>query len=178
MKCHFCSISFGFSPFTNGPFIYDLANPRNSSESGIPTSPTPIWVHKYNDSSTSDSNSYHATFVFLLKCILLFTSSAHQTSFFFMEANNMNPNQTAPSGSSLIWAHIVCSIGYLRKKADEKKQTIKIVTGRYKNNLDKRSLRIRENLHNSKTSETAVSCSLCMKIMKGVRALKGYFCPL
>ena len=27
---------------------------------------------------------------------------------FFMEANNMNPDKTAPLRSSLIWVHIVC----------------------------------------------------------------------
>ena len=32
---------------------------------------------------------------------------------FFMEAINMNPDQTAPQGSSLICVHIVCNIGYL-----------------------------------------------------------------
>ena len=31
---------------------------------------------------------------------------------FFMEVNNMNPDQTA-LGSSLIWVHIACNIGYL-----------------------------------------------------------------
>ena len=32
----------------------------------------------------------------------------------------MVPHQTAPQGSSLIWAHIVCNIGYLRRGADDK----------------------------------------------------------
>ena len=32
---------------------------------------------------------------------------------FFMAANNMNTDQTAPK-SSLICVHIVCNIGYLR----------------------------------------------------------------
>ena len=31
---------------------------------------------------------------------------------FMMEANNMNPDLTAPFGSSLIWVNIVCNIGY------------------------------------------------------------------
>ena len=32
---------------------------------------------------------------------------------FTMEANSMNPDQTALLRSSLIWIHIVCNIGYL-----------------------------------------------------------------
>ena len=50
---------------------------------------------------------------------------------FFIEANNMGPDQTTPMlqyepwsdyshGRSLIWAHIVCNTGYLRTKADER----------------------------------------------------------
>ena len=34
-----------------------------------------------------------------------------------MEANTMNPDQTAPG--SLIWVHIVCHKDYLRTLADE-----------------------------------------------------------
>ena len=37
---------------------------------------------------------------------------------FVMEAISMNPDQTAPlapKGSSLIWVHIDCKIGYLRE---------------------------------------------------------------
>ena len=45
-----------------------------------------------------------------------------------MEVNNMYPDQIAPSGSSLIWVHIVCNIGCLRNLAEEIKQTIKAVT--------------------------------------------------
>ena len=33
---------------------------------------------------------------------------------FIMDANTMNPDQTAPLGSSLIWVHIVCNKGCLR----------------------------------------------------------------
>ena len=36
------------------------------------------------------------------------------------KANNMNPDQTAPLGSSLIWVHIVCNIGYHSLQADER----------------------------------------------------------
>ena len=39
---------------------------------------------------------------------------------FVMEANTMNPDQTAPRGSSLNWVHIVCNIGYLNTKADQR----------------------------------------------------------
>ena len=39
-----------------------------------------------------------------------------------MQANTMNPDQTAPR-SSLIWVHIVYSIGYLRTLADEEHMT-------------------------------------------------------
>ena len=37
----------------------------------------------------------------------------------------MNPDQTTPIGSRLIWVHVVCNIGCLRTLADNK-----IVTGR------------------------------------------------
>ena len=36
-----------------------------------------------------------------------------------MESNTMNPDQTAPIGSSLIWVHVVCNIGYKITSADE-----------------------------------------------------------
>ena len=36
-----------------------------------------------------------------------------------IEANNMNPDQTAPNRSSLIWVHIVCIIGYQIPTADK-----------------------------------------------------------
>ena len=39
---------------------------------------------------------------------------------YFMEANNMNPDQTAPFLSSLIWVHVVCNLGYQRTQADER----------------------------------------------------------
>ena len=47
---------------------------------------------------------------------------------FFMEANTMNPDQ----GSSLIWVHIVCNIGYrLPKNINrQEEQTTKLVTCR------------------------------------------------
>ena len=32
----------------------------------------------------------------------------------------MEPNQTAPFGSSLIWVHFVCNISYLGTEADER----------------------------------------------------------
>ena len=58
-------------------------------------------------------NTYPTTIIcpqnfvcFYICCIF---SSALQTKFFFMEANNMNPDQTAPLGS----IHIVCNIGFL-----------------------------------------------------------------
>ena len=35
-----------------------------------------------------------------------------------MEANTVNPDQTAPKGSSLIWVHYVCNIGYQSTQAD------------------------------------------------------------
>ena len=38
---------------------------------------------------------------------------------FIMDANTMNPDQTAP-WSSLIWVHIVCNIGYQSTYADER----------------------------------------------------------
>ena len=38
---------------------------------------------------------------------------------FFMDANNMNPGQTAPKGQSDL-GHIVCNTGYLRTQADER----------------------------------------------------------
>ena len=37
---------------------------------------------------------------------------------FTMEANTMNPDQTAPN-SSLIWVHIVCNLSYQSKSEDE-----------------------------------------------------------
>ena len=55
-------------------------------------------------------------FYFVLKINklhLLYTSAAitlvHFRLDFIMEANTMNPDQTAP-----FWVHIVCHIGYLR----------------------------------------------------------------
>ena len=56
---------------------------------------------------------------FFLSCCLFFMSAAcytqvHSRLEIFMEANNINPGQAAPIlGSSLIWDHIVCNIGYL-----------------------------------------------------------------
>ena len=47
---------------------------------------------------------------------------------FFMEGYNIKPDQTAP-GSSLIWVYIVCIIGYLRKKADERAEDKSILAG-------------------------------------------------
>ena len=35
----------------------------------------------------------------------------------------MDPEQTAPIGSSLIWVHTVCHRGFLNISADEEKQT-------------------------------------------------------
>ena len=39
-------------------------------------------------------------------------------------ANKMNPDQTAPKGSSLIWVHIFCNICYQTTSADEKADDI------------------------------------------------------
>ena len=57
-------------------------------------------------------NPYPATVFFPDNFICMYTS-APQTSF-FMEAKYMNPDQTAPRGNSLICAHIVCNVSYLR----------------------------------------------------------------
>ena len=49
---------------------------------------------------------------------------------FFMEANNMNPDQTAPKGgSSLIWVDIVCNIATSEHK-QMRVQTTKVLTVR------------------------------------------------
>ena len=40
---------------------------------------------------------------------LLVEAFAHQTTI-IMKANNMNPDQTAPKRSCLIWVHIFCNI--------------------------------------------------------------------
>ena len=45
---------------------------------------------------------------------------------FFMEANNMNPNQTATKEQFLIWVHIVFNIGYLRTEADKRSRWQKL----------------------------------------------------
>ena len=37
-----------------------------------------------------------------------------------IEANSVDPEQTAPIGSSLIWVHTVCYRGFLNISADEK----------------------------------------------------------
>ena len=47
------------------------------------------------------------------------SSSVLQTNF-IVEANTMNPDQTAPEGSSLIWIHIVCTIGFQSDYTDER----------------------------------------------------------
>ena len=39
---------------------------------------------------------------------------------FIIEANTMNPDQTAPLGSSLIWVHSVCNVGYESTQTDER----------------------------------------------------------
>ena len=41
--------------------------------------------------------------------------------YFTMKANTMNSDQT-----SLIWAHIVCNIGYQSTKADEEQTTLAV----------------------------------------------------
>ena len=41
-----------------------------------------------------------------------------------MEANTINSDQNAPKGSSLIWVHIVCSIGYQSTQTDERADNI------------------------------------------------------
>ena len=38
----------------------------------------------------------------------------------------MNPDQTAPKGSCLIWVHIVCNIRYLSTHAYEKRRTKRV----------------------------------------------------
>ena len=56
--------------------------------------------------------------------VCFFPSSAYiQVHFrpdYIMEANAMNPDQTAPKGSSLIWVHSVCIIGHLSTQAEER----------------------------------------------------------
>ena len=57
--------------------------------------------------------------IFVLKMLSAFTSATYIHALvkldFFMEANTMNPDQTACSiRSSLIWVHVVCNIGYPR----------------------------------------------------------------
>ena len=39
---------------------------------------------------------------------------------FIMEVNNMNPEETAPKGSSLLRVHSVCNVGYQTTSSDEK----------------------------------------------------------
>ena len=41
-----------------------------------------------------------------------------------MKANSMNADQTAPLGSSLIWIHVVCGVGYESTPVDEKADNI------------------------------------------------------
>ena len=56
-----------------------------------------------------------------IKCRLLFTSAAyiqiHLKLDFIMEANTMNPDQTAPK------VHIVCNMGYPRRSRREGQTT-------------------------------------------------------
>ena len=40
--------------------------------------------------------------------------------YFITDANTMNPDQTAPKGSNLIWVHIVCNIGHKNTKPEER----------------------------------------------------------
>ena len=44
----------------------------------------------------------------------------HSRLDFITEANHMNPDQTAPHRSSLIWVHIVYNIGNLKTYAEER----------------------------------------------------------
>ena len=44
--------------------------------------------------------------------------NVHFRLLLIMEANTMNPDQTAPK-SSLIWVHIVCNIGFQSVLADK-----------------------------------------------------------
>ena len=44
-----------------------------------------------------------------------------------IEANIVDPEQTAPMGSSLIWVHTVCHRGFLNISADEK--SIQLIKG-------------------------------------------------
>ena len=60
--------------------------------------------------------SRHHVVYFLHLHIFMF----HFRQDFFMEANNMNSDHTAPKeqqsqGSRLIWIHIVCNIGYISR---------------------------------------------------------------
>ena len=45
-------------------------------------------------------------------------------SYFIMKANSIDADQTAPSGSSLIWVHVLCNIGYESTPVDEKADDI------------------------------------------------------
>ena len=45
-------------------------------------------------------------------------------SYFISKANSINADQTARLGSSLIWVHIVCDVGYESTPADEKADDI------------------------------------------------------
>ena len=50
-------------------------------------------------------------FFVLKKCLLLLCYiQVHFRQDCFIEANNMNPDETWSQGSSLIWIHIVCNI--------------------------------------------------------------------
>ena len=58
---------------------------------------------------------------------MLMTSAANmqvhvRLTFNYTEANTMNPDQTAPKGSSLIWVHSICIIGYQSTFASSDKQ--------------------------------------------------------
>ena len=82
--------------------------------------------------STFHFNPYSASY-FVQKMssaynICCIYSNALQTNF-IMEANTMNPDQTAPNGSSLIWVHIICSKGYQSTQVYERTDTI-FVNGR------------------------------------------------
>ena len=67
-------------------------------------------------------NPFHAKF-FVLKMSVFFRSATyievHFRLDFVIESNTMNPD---PLGSSLIWVHIVCNIGYQSTYADESRQ--------------------------------------------------------
>ena len=65
----------------------------------------------FHFTNTVINNPYPVTILLLFKC-LLFTSAAyiqvHLKLDFFVEANNMNPDQTVPK------VRIVCNTGYVR----------------------------------------------------------------